>query len=267
MFHSQAIASVPPASKELRARWCAAHPAGPALEAHLSGTQGALVAASVGHVLWFWLMNLLGQRCSIVGLLVVALLGAAMGAVACGGGQGGQGAPTAAQESPTPESTPFVTDGRLEHSARGYSAQIPPGWSVDADMVTFGSMKVDGFFSADVVGGVQPNISVTREDLSSGTSLEAYRDAKVATAGALRAENVDVQPAPDVSGIQAFSIDYSTSRDSTLMDKTDIVFVTQEYGWVISLTAPGGQRASYVAVLQQFLASFQLLPGDDRNAP
>jgi hypothetical protein len=51
------------------------------------------------------------------------------------------------------------------------------------------------------------------------------------------------------------------------MDKRDIVFVNEEYGWVISLTAPGGQRASYAPLLEQFLASFQLLPGDDRNAP
>jgi len=70
-----------------------------------------------------------------------------------------------------------------------------------------------------------------------------------------------------VSGIRAFAIDYWTSGDSTPMDKRDIVFVNEEYGWVISLTAPGGQRASYAPLLEQFLASFQLLPGDDRNAP
>jgi hypothetical protein len=63
-------------------------------------------------------------------------------------------------------------------------------------MVVVGDMRVDGFFSPDVDEGVQPNISVTRDDLSSGTSLEAYRDTKVATAGGLGAENVDVQPGP-----------------------------------------------------------------------
>lgn len=205
----------------------------------------------------------MGRAWRLAFIVTIAAM-AGLGAVACGGGGG---------QAPTPEvtvvsgtvvpSTPFpeptITGNRVESPSKGYSVEFPQGWTVDSNVLAYGGVTADAFFAPEEVAGVQPSISVSREDLSEALSPETYLEEKVKTAQAVGAEGLDVKGGSTVAGREASILNYGLTRDSVQMEKRDVVFVDDGHGWVITLTIPHGQGATFYPLFDAFLGSFELL--------
>ena len=196
-------------------------------------------------------------------LLVVAL---ALAAVACQGENGDEDGIEATPESqatpltlPTPAGTPIISDSQFEFPDRGYSVRIPDGWSPDANFFGTPFSNIDAFFAPSEEAGVKPNITVTCEVIEEGTALDAYFEPKRELVKELTGTEAGVRQT-QVDGREAFIAEYSPTKEPPKVDRTDIVFVNEGRGWTISLVTPEGQRAVYEPILDDFIASFHLLP-------
>ena len=193
-----------------------------------------------------------------------ALLGAA-----CGGGGGNQATPSESPSSaptsepaavlPTPATTPVISGDLFQYPERGYSVRIPQGWTAEANYLASPYQAIDLFKGPP--GAVQPNISVTCYPLPAGTTPEKffqdYTDVIAAGAGGVQVQTQPLQ----VSGVDAQQAVYTVHVDpTTALDKVEVFFMNSRCGWAIALVSPGGQLATFQPVLDQFLASFQLLP-------
>lgn len=189
-------------------------------------------------------------------LLVVAL---ALAAVACQGENGHEdGTEATPLALPTPAGTPIISDSQFESPGR-YSARIPDGWSADPNFLGTPFSNTDAFFAPSEEAGVKPNITVTCEAIEEGTALEAYFEPKRELVKELTGTEAGVRQT-QVDGREAFIAEYSPTKEPPKVDKTDIVFVNEGHGWTISLVTPEGQRAVYEPILDDFIASFHLLP-------
>jgi hypothetical protein len=203
-----------------------------------------------------------------------------LGAVACGGGGGQAPTPEATLVSGTvvpgtviastvvpgtavvvtPFPAPTVTGTHLEYPSKGYAVDFPDGWKVSSNAVRADSLTADIFFAPNEIAGVQPSISVSREDLSADISAQqTYVDTKVRTAQGLGGQNLQVTSGSSVAGREASVISYARVLNGVGLEKRDVVFVDDGHGWVITLTTPAGQSTTYYPLLDQFLASFKLL--------
>jgi hypothetical protein len=228
------------------------------------------------------------SRVRWLAFMVTVAAMAGLGAVACGGG-GGQaptpevtvvpGTPvlatviagtivpgTAVAGTPMPE--PTVTGTHLEYPSKGYAVDFPDGWKVDSNVVTYDGLTADAFFAPNEIAGVQPSISVSREDLSDTVSPVTYVDTKVNTAQGLGAKNLQVTSGSSVAGREASVISYTRVLDGVQLEKRDVVFVDDGHGWVITLATPAGQGASFYPLFDAFLGSFKLLaPAQASSTP
>jgi hypothetical protein len=203
---------------------------------------------------------------------VLLVLAVGLGAAACGGGgNGGEGeTPTAVttavataqslpHQAPTPFPTPLITNNHLESPTKGYAADFPEGWTVTSNVLTYPGVTADAFFGPTEIAGVKPNISVSREDLGGEESPQTYVQDKVKAAQGLGAQGLTIQGGKTVAGQEASVISYGLTRDTIQLDKEDAVFVGGGFGWIITLIAPAGQRATFQPLFDQLLASFKLL--------
>ena len=197
-----------------------------------------------------------------------------LGAVACNGGGGQAPTPETTPVVATPvvgtavpgtvvSSTPFplptITGNLLESPAKGYSVQFPEGWTADSNALSFGGMTTDIFFATEEIAGVQPNIAVSREEISDALSPETYLETKIRTVQGLGAQNLDVKSGSTVAGREAAIMNYGLTRDNVQVEKREVVFVDDGHGWSIALTIPTGQGATYYPLFDAFLGSFKLL--------
>jgi hypothetical protein len=214
------------------------------------------------------------QACWVVFFAAVAGLAAA----ACSGGNnadnnGAGETPTAAASivpatpfvtaativPSTPFPAPIITGNHLESPKKGYAVDFPDGWTVDWNIVTFGSATSDAFFSPNEIAGVQPSISVRREEIGNEFTFETYVDAKIQTAQGMGGQSLVTEKGSTVAGQQTLVITYGLMRDSIRLEKRDVVFVSDGFGWMITLTVPAGQLATFEPLFDELLSSFQLL--------
>jgi len=214
------------------------------------------------------------SRVRRLALIVTIAATAALGAAACGG-RGGQAptpkatpasgtvVPGTAVVSTVVPNTPFpqptITGNHVEYPSKGYSVEFPEGWTVDSNVLAYAGVTADAFFAPEEVAGLQPSISVSREDLSEALSPETYLQEKVKTAQAVGAEGLDVQGGSTVAGREASILNYGLTRDSVRLEKREVIFVGSGHGWVITLTIPPGQGETFYPLLEAFLGSFELL--------
>jgi hypothetical protein len=201
-------------------------------------------------------------RYSLVALFVLLPLSL----TACGGGGEEAAQPTAAAQptsaaTPTPMGTPTITDNLFEFKDKGYSVRFPEGWTPLPDFVPGSDFSIDAFFAPQEqeIENVQPNIGVTRETLSKDMTLKDYFDREVE----IVKEVTKVDPETSsrkVSGQEALQLRFTRENVDAPLEKTEVMFVTDRYGWNISLTAPFSNRDSYHELFEQFVNSFQLLP-------
>ncbi|MGB6895333.1 MAG: hypothetical protein WBF37_05245 [Dehalococcoidia bacterium] len=196
---------------------------------------------------------------------LASILGLCLLTVACQGEDGepaNGGAVTPLPTSlalPTAAGTPIITDSQFDFPDKGYSVRIPDGWSPRPNLVGTAALTVDGFFSPSEEAGIQPNISVVCEAILEGTTLEAYFESKRDLVKRVTGAEPEVIRT-EVSGQQAFAMEYTPTKREPLADRRDVVFVNERCGWTISLVVPQGQRSTYEATLNEFIASFRLLP-------
>lgn len=190
-------------------------------------------------------------------LLVPAL---ALAALACQGENGDEDSIEATPLIlPTPAGTPIISDSQFEFPDRGYSVRIPDGWSADANFFRTASSSVDAFFAPSEEAEVKPNITVTCEAIEEGTALDVYLEPKRELVKELTGAEPEVRET-QVDGRKAFIAEYSPIKGPPKVDRTDVVFVSEGRGWTVSLVTPEGQRGLYQPILDEFIASFHLLP-------
>lgn len=188
---------------------------------------------------------------------VIWLLGFALFlAAACGDGdENGVALPA------IPRAEPTITGTEINYPAKGYRAEFPEGWTADPNAVRQGALTYDAFLAPEVIEGVQPNITVAREQLREETDLSTFVDSKLTTLWALARSDVTISDPIEVAGQEASVVDYA-HLDSVSFDKREVIFLTDGLAWTISLTTPEGQRDLFLHLLDDFLASFELLePG------
>jgi len=184
----------------------------------------------------------------VLGLLAVALL-----AASCGNDEEGP------KVLPTlPPGTPAITDSHFDFPARGYSVEIPDGWTPDANYISGPEFATDAFFAPQAVGEVKPNISVTCAVVEAGITTDNYAQGKLELIRGLAKSEPNVS-SRQVAGLSALAVEYQPQVSGVEVEKIDIIFVRGPCGWTITLTAPGGRLEEYRDIFESFLASYQVL--------
>ncbi|TAK72824.1 MAG: hypothetical protein EPO22_00255, partial [Dehalococcoidia bacterium] len=178
---------------------------------------------------------------------VVATVAVASG-VACDKGGGGKSeTPTSAVPTSTattvPEARPTITGNQLNYPAHGFAAAIPDGWHANPGGIVAGLTKIDTFFSAATVDGVQANISVTCEGDPAGVTTEDFVTNRLATITKRSATDLMRLDPMTVAGQQAQVASYTITRDQLVVRQYDVMFVTPKCAWTIELaTAPSAEN-------------------------
>ncbi len=162
---------------------------------------------------------------------------------------------------PTPEADPTITDSQFDFPAKGYSVRIPEGWTALPNITGTAALTVDAFFSPpeEQQGDVQPNISVMCEATVEGTTVKAYFEGKRDLMHRVTGVEPEVTET-EVSGQPAYAMQYHRELQEPRADYSDVIFMNERCAWTIRLLVPGGQRSKYEATLNDFVASFRLLP-------
>jgi hypothetical protein len=211
---------------------------------------------------------MLGRWRSVV---VLSLSVSALIVAACGGGGSSKSTPTKAS-APTSASsggnvTPFPTpllNGNQINSKKGYTATLPEGWKVRANLVQTADASVDAFFEPLQEGArVQANISVNCVVIKAPDP--AKRTEALKTNTARQGLNKDIQESQrKISGVDASVLTYrfvsQQDSQSPQLDKQDIIFSNNKCDWMITTTTLAGDRAKYQATFDAFLDSFKLVP-------
>jgi hypothetical protein len=214
---------------------------------------------------------MLGRTC----VVVIVLLGSAM--AACSSNSRGHAEPSGTSTSaPSPEvsrvavaATPVVSGNTYTFSEKGYSIGVPEGWTMTPNYFNdpaSGRFPVDAIFPKAEAPAGEASTVVTIECLKpvSGQATTAdFRDARAALLQQL-GKNV-APPRPVRVGVDdGFAIDYTqeiaTAGAPLVLDKTDVVVLTDGCRWVVTLSAPAGQRESRSEGFASMLRSITFTP-------
>lgn len=206
---------------------------------------------------------------SIVVLIALAAI-AGLGMACSGGGSTRSATPTAfsigtqVTGAVTPFPTPQLTGNTIVSPSKGYSATFPQGWNFHANLVQTADASVDAIFQPLVPGAkVQPNIAanciVVRGNVSEQERIDFQKTNTIQ-----QGLNKDIQVSQTtIAGRNATVLSYrfeSQTAGTPQLDKSDILFDTPKCAWVITTTAPAGERDKSKADFDIFLNSFKILP-------
>lgn len=215
-----------------------------------------------------------GRARGVVAALALAAA-VAVAASACNSSGGSLATPTVASSataaaSPaaaTSTATPSfqVTGSTYRFAAKGYAVDVPQGWTMKPDYfddVAGGTFPTDVLFPNDATGAVTTSVSIEclKPNAAQATTA-AFRDAQAAFLAQI-GKSVSA-PRPVRIGNQAgYAIDYvqDVSAGTIQVEKTDAVVLAGGCRWVISLSAPAGQRASRAAAFDAILRSMSFFP-------
>ena len=168
---------------------------------------------------------------------------------------------------PVPQGTATITDSLFEYPAKGYTARIPAGWTAAANFYGARNTSADAFFGPKGEEEIQPNISVSCEPPPPGVTAQAFAEGKLTVLRGTLGPGVPVALLPvRVAGLEGFLIAFSREPGQVQgearpgYDRTDVMFIGQKCGFVVSLTTPSGERSTYEPAFNDFLSSFRLLP-------
>lgn len=163
----------------------------------------------------------------------------------------------------TPFPTPKVTGNEIDSSSgKGYTATIPDGWSVKANLIQAADSSADVFFEPLAIGAnVQASISITcivRRAVSEEAHI-AFQATTVARIGV----NSNVSTSQrDVGGRNATVVSYhfksQNEANTPELEKSDYLFSAGGCDWKLTTSAPGGRLAEYQDRFNAFLDSFQV---------
>lgn len=203
----------------------------------------------------------------------------AAGALACDGKSASRtpdnASVTVEVAASTPVPTPIVNGNHLNSTGVGYEADMPAGWRLNANILTSTDFRGDAFFKptdgTPDPNRAQVNITVGCEP-PSGQDLAAVLAQKVAVLRQLGRTNLQSSDRAKVDGRDAKQIDYTfrantqptpippaTAAPQTqiVVDRRDVIFLSQSCTWTISLSTPGGEIADNARTFDDFLSSFR----------
>jgi hypothetical protein len=214
---------------------------------------------------------------------IIVAAAALIAAAACGGGSDAPKTftpivPTSAGGggNVTPFPTPLL-NGDVITSKKGYTATLPEGWHVRANLVQTVDASVDAFFEPLAEGAqVQANISVNCIVIKAKDPRERIDAQKTNTVR--QGLNKDIQVSQrEVSGLTAEVLSYRFESQqgrqaqvdangtpippTPFLDKSDYLFSDDHRDWTITTTTLAGERAKYQPVFDAFLDSFKLTSG------
>ncbi len=199
------------------------------------------------------------RRFLVLGLIVSSLLATAAGTVvfALSPHWGGPSRP-ATEALPSSEGVP---GGGTEYwsEVKGYSIELPDGWSTEPTSIDFELTSTDVFVSvpSDGKAGVAPTLSITKETIASGIGVDQYLRNWTDYLSAGPVEMSQPQPL-DIAGMQGYLVDYEGSSQERPVQLTAAVLVKGGAGWDIVLAVPEGKRSEYRPVLAAVLNSFTI---------
>lgn len=202
-------------------------------------------------------------------VIIAALVGLGTGQAACGGSSAKIPTPTAFSVTTrvsgdvTPFPTPQVIGSTITSPTKGYSASFPDGWKFHANLVQTADASIDAIFEplapgANVQASISANCIVER-----GGQSEDERVAFQKTNTLRQGLNKDITVSQmKFAGMDATVLSYrfvSQTAGTPELDKQDILFASPKCAWIVTTTAPAGQRDKYQANFAIFLNSFKLL--------
>ena len=199
------------------------------------------------------------RRFLVLGLVLSSLLATAVGAVVVAlGPHWGREARPLTEALPSSEGV-FGDSTEYWSEVKGYSIELPDGWSTTPSSVDFELTSTDVFATvpSDGQAGVAPTLSVTKETIASGIEVDQYLRNWTDYLGAGPVEMSQPQPL-DIAGMQGYLVDYEGSSRQRPVQLTAAVLVKGGAGWEIVLAVPEGKRSEYRPVLAAVLDSFTI---------
>jgi hypothetical protein len=169
-------------------------------------------------------------------------------------------------------------DGRVKSLGVGYEAIIPPGWRLRPNILTSPDYRGDAYFKPDTAtpdpDRQAPNIAVgCGPILASPGTLDEVVDAQAEALEGLKREDIRARPRMPIDGREARQIEYvfrlsslaatpvpptpAADQPHIVLDKRDVVFLSDGCIWTVSLSAPQGTIDAESPVFEQFLSSFK----------
>jgi len=171
---------------------------------------------------------------------------------------GGDGSPSRPSAEELPQQAEDILDSINEyHSAvKGYSIRFPGDWSDNPSRIDLGGASTDVFYAlhGDGNAGVAPTISITSESVPPGTTARDYLKARLSFLDSVQAE-VSEPRRVEVSGVDAYLIDYKGYSQKYPLEATSVVLVKDGQGWEFTFAVPAGQRTQYRPLLAFVLRS------------
>ncbi|MCL4535032.1 MAG: hypothetical protein M1370_07740 [Bacteroidetes bacterium] len=170
--------------------------------------------------------------------------------------RGGTALPTPSGSGPTP-TTGAPLSGTLTYRSTQfpYSLSYPETWSPRPGGVKVGNLTADAFLGQSQ-SGFTPSITLYAQPVAAGVESETFALTNLQSlgAGGIQAQ---AQPESVPPGARAMIVKYPVSSGELRYNVTQVLFVQQGMGWVVTLSTPLADNGSGLAALRQMLASFR----------
>jgi len=197
------------------------------------------------------------RRILILGLVLSSLLASALVLVVVAlGPRWGGGSPPATEKLPSSVDGVLDSANQYQSDVKGYSIRFPQGWSPQPSSIDLERTSTDVFYAVPGDGepGVAPTLSITRESLPSGVSIDEYLHGWLEYLGA--GSKAISRPEPlEIDGMQGYLVDYEGFSRQQSVQLTAAVLVKGDAGWEIVLAVPEGKRSEYRPLLAAVLSS------------
>lgn len=170
----------------------------------------------------------------------------------------GAASPTAsitASSSPTTTATSSGGTLSFRSSQFPYSLTYPDTWAPRPGAIKVGNLTADAFLGQSQ-NGFTPSITIHAEPVAAGVGSETFALNNLQTLGA---SGIQAQALPESvpAGAHALIVKYPVSTGDLRYNVTQVLFVQQGMGWVVTLSTPLSDNGAALSILRQMLASFR----------
>ncbi len=170
----------------------------------------------------------------------------------------GAARPTAlatASAGATPAGTPTRATIAYRSNQFSYSLSYPDNWAVRSGGVKLGELTADAFIGpAD--SGFTPSITIYGQPVDDGVQSDTFALANLQSLGAGGVQ-AQAQPEAVPPGAKALIVKYPVAAGDLKYNVTQVLFVQEGTGWVVTLSTPPVDNGTALAALRQMLATFR----------
>jgi hypothetical protein len=161
-----------------------------------------------------------------------------------------------ATATPAPVEAPELGLARFTSDGKGYRIDHPENWSVKEDALSLGGITADAFVAPLTDDGFGSNVNVLCEPVPLGTDTDEYLERNIDTLRtSLQVEPV-VGDSDQVLGQTVRLLTYDLSLGGRDLEITQVLVVSGECGWVLTLTNALGLREKYLPIFRAMYHSF-----------